>query len=104
VVLAGQTRLAGSALRMDRGVENLMRLAGLALPEAVQMATVNPARIGRFPARQNGLHAGDRADIVEFRFDAQEQRITVLRTYVEGRLVYEARSQETEDRSQETTR
>ena len=26
VVLAGQDRLAGSALRMDRGVENLMRL------------------------------------------------------------------------------
>ena len=104
VVLAGQTRLAGSALRMDRALENLMRLAGLALPEAVQMATLNPARIGRFPARQNGLHPGDRADIVEFRFDAQEQRITVLRTYLDGGLVYEARSQESGDRSQETTR
>jgi N-acetylglucosamine-6-phosphate deacetylase len=100
VVLAGQTRLAGSALRMDRGVENLMRLAGLALPEAVQMATVNPARVGRFPARQNGLHPGDRADIVEVRFDAEEQRITVLRTYLDGRLVYEARSQESGVRRQ----
>ena len=68
------------------------------------MAAVSPARVGRFPARQNGLHAGDRADIVEFRFDAQEQRITVLRTYLDGRLVYEARSQESEDRSEETTR
>ena len=68
------------------------------------MAAVNPARIGRFPARQNGSHPGDRADIVEFRFDAQEQRITVLRTYLDGRLVYEARSQESEDRSEETTR
>jgi hypothetical protein len=49
--------------------------AGLALGEAVLMTTVNLARIGRFPARQNGLHPGDRG------------------------LVYEARSQESEDRS-----
>lgn len=90
VVLAGQTRLAGSALRMDRGVENLMRLAELSLAEAVQMATVNPARVGRFPARQNGLHPGDRGDIVEFRFDPDALRIEILRTYLDGRLVWES--------------
>ena len=44
VTLAGQDRLAGSTLRMDRGIENLMRLAGLSLTEAVAMATRNPAR------------------------------------------------------------
>ena len=46
VVLAGTDRLAGSALRMDRGVENLMRLCGLRLADAVRMATVNAARAG----------------------------------------------------------
>ena len=44
VVLAGTDRLAGSALNMRRGVENLMRLAGLTLADAVRMATDNPAR------------------------------------------------------------
>ncbi|MGB9609849.1 MAG: N-acetylglucosamine-6-phosphate deacetylase [Bryobacteraceae bacterium] len=41
VTLRGTDRLAGSALRMDRGVENLMRLAGLTLPEALTMAAPN---------------------------------------------------------------
>lgn len=90
VVLAGQTRLAGSALRMDRGVENLMGLAGLTLAEAVTMATVNPARAGRFPARQNGLHPGDRGDVIEFRFDPKGPRLEILRTYLAGKLVWES--------------
>jgi len=92
VVLAGQTRLAGSALRMDRGVENLMRLAGLTLAEAVSMATVNPARAGHFPARQNGLHPGDRGDVIEFRFDPEGPCLEILRTYLAGKLVWEQRA------------
>ena len=52
VVLAGQDRLAGSALRMDRGVENLMRLCGLPLADAVRMATVNAARAGAVPGTE----------------------------------------------------
>src|SRR5262245_63693358 len=46
VVLAGQDRLAGSALKMNRGVENLMRLGALSLSDAVRLATVNAARAG----------------------------------------------------------
>jgi N-acetylglucosamine-6-phosphate deacetylase len=90
VVLAGQTRLAGSALRMNDGIGNLMRLAGLSLAEAVRMATVNPARVARIPARQAGLAPGDTADLVEFTFDAATQRIEIARTYLGGRLVYSA--------------
>ena len=55
VVLAGQTRLAGSALRMDRGIENVMRIAGVSLTEALSMANRNPARVGRIAGRQRGL-------------------------------------------------
>ena len=40
---------------MDRAIENVMRLAGVSLIEAVTMATVNPARIGRVVSRQRGL-------------------------------------------------
>jgi N-acetylglucosamine-6-phosphate deacetylase len=88
VVLAGQDRLAGSALRMDHGVQNLMKLAGLPLPDAVTMATTNPARVGAVPGRSNGLAAGDRADFVLFRFDAQTRDIRVDATYVSGRRVF----------------
>jgi N-acetylglucosamine-6-phosphate deacetylase len=88
VTLAGQDRLAGSTLRMDRGVENLMRLAGLSLADAVRMATVNPARAARIEGREKGLDAGERADVVEF--TCEGGAITVLRTRLSGRVVYEA--------------
>jgi N-acetylglucosamine-6-phosphate deacetylase len=88
VVLAGTDKLAGSALRMDRGVENLMRMAGLRLADAVRMATVNAARAGKVPGRSNGLAVGDRADFVQFRWDAEAGGIQVTATWVSGRRVY----------------
>jgi N-acetylglucosamine-6-phosphate deacetylase len=91
VTLLGGTRLAGSALRMDRGIENLMRIAGLTLAEAVTMATRNPARLGRIAQRQRGLLPGERADVVEFSFDESSKRIGVLRTWLDGELVFEAK-------------
>src|SRR5580704_1525890 len=89
VVLAGQDKLAGSALRMDRGVENLMRMAGLSLADAVRMATVNAARAGKVPGRTNGLAAGDRADFVQFRWDTEARAINVTTNWVSGQRVYQ---------------
>jgi len=79
-------RLAGSALLMHRGVANLLRLGGLSLRDAVRAATVNPARVAQIARRQQGLAPGDRGDVVEFRLEGGE--ITVLRTWLDGRLVY----------------
>jgi N-acetylglucosamine-6-phosphate deacetylase len=90
VVLAGQERLAGSALSMDRGVENLMRFAGLSLKEAVQLATVNAAKAGAVPGREQGLAADDRADIVLFRFNEETKEIGVEATYISGEKVYQS--------------
>ena len=87
VMLVGQERLAGSALRMDRGVENLMRMAGMPLADAVRMATVNAARAGKVPGRTNGLAVGDRADFVQFRWDAAAHAISVTATWLSGRRV-----------------
>ncbi len=90
VVLAGQNRLAGSALRMDLGLGNLMKLAGLSLREAVAMATLNPARAVKLTGRQHGLSVGELADVVEFTLEGSPPRIAVRRTWLAGRLVYEA--------------
>jgi len=87
VTLAGDTRLAGSALRMDRAIENVIRTTGVSLPEALAMATCNPARIGRIAGRQRGLAPGDRADIVEFCYDPDRHSVEILRTYLDGELV-----------------
>jgi N-acetylglucosamine-6-phosphate deacetylase len=69
VVLAGTDKLAGSALRMNEGVANMVRLGGLSLRDAVQTATVNPARIVKLGGRLQGLKPGDAADIVAFGMD-----------------------------------
>lgn len=86
VVLVDSGKLAGSALRMDRGIENLIRLAGLDLNDAIRLATVNPARAGKIAGRASGLAPGDRADLVQFRYE--NGRIEVLRTWLSGREVY----------------
>ncbi|HWB84717.1 MAG TPA: amidohydrolase family protein [Bryobacteraceae bacterium] len=88
VVLAGEDRLAGSALRMDRAIENVMRLAGVTLAEAIAMATVNAARAGNVPGRLQGLAPGDRADFVQFRYTPEIPRIEVVSTWIDGRRVY----------------
>jgi N-acetylglucosamine-6-phosphate deacetylase len=84
VVLAGTDKLAGSALRMDRGVENLMKLAGLSLRDSIQMATTNPARVTKIANRTQGLVEGDRADFIVFRYDEKAGKIAVEETYVDG--------------------
>jgi len=82
VVLEGGTRLAGSSLRMDRAIANVVRRAGVTLREAVTMATVNPARVGRVRGRLRGLQPGERADLVVFR--VEDGVVRILESYVEG--------------------
>jgi N-acetylglucosamine-6-phosphate deacetylase len=89
VVLAGTDRLAGSALHMHRGVENLMRLAGLSLADATCMATVNPGRAGKVPGRTYGLVPGAPADIAQFRLTPSGQ-IEMVATWVAGVRVFPA--------------
>lgn len=89
VVLRGGTKLAGSALRMDDAVSNAMRMAQLQLREALALATINPARVGRIDGRQRGLRRGERADLVVFEVSAGG-RIKVLETYLGGENVWTA--------------
>ena len=81
VRLTSNGRLAGSALRMDRALENLMRFAGLTLAEALTTATVNPAAAIKLAGRSGGLQAGDNADLVVFELSDSGQ-ITVVDTVV----------------------
>jgi N-acetylglucosamine-6-phosphate deacetylase len=90
VTVQGTQQLAGSVLRMDRGIEILIRLCGLNLRDAVTLATRNPARVGRVPNRLRGLQPGERADVVEFNFDPDTQAIEVRKTWLDGQLVFSA--------------
>jgi N-acetylglucosamine-6-phosphate deacetylase len=85
VVLAGTDKLAGSALHMHVGVANMVRLGGLSLRDAVQTATVNPAKIVRLEGRMQGLKAGDAADIVAFRI--VDGAMGIESVYLDGEAV-----------------
>ena len=86
VTLRGGDRLAGSSLRMDRAIGNVMARAGVSLAHAVTMATTNAARVGRVPGRLRGLQPGSRADLVRFRIDGG--RVEILETWLSGTRVY----------------
>jgi N-acetylglucosamine-6-phosphate deacetylase len=85
VVLRGGTRLAGSSLQMDRAIGNVMR-ADVSLRDAVTMATINPARVGRVASRQRGLRTGQRADLVRFTVEAGS--VKVIETFMSGERVW----------------
>jgi N-acetylglucosamine-6-phosphate deacetylase len=88
VVLRGQERLAGSALRLDRAIGNSIRLGEIALRDALAMATVNPARAGRIAGRQRGLAPGEKADLIRFRWNPSQFSFEVIETIVAGFTVY----------------
>jgi N-acetylglucosamine-6-phosphate deacetylase len=56
-------KLAGSTLTLDRALRNIVAL-GVALPDALPMLTVNPARLLRLESRKGALVPGADADLV----------------------------------------
>jgi N-acetylglucosamine-6-phosphate deacetylase len=84
----GQSRaasgsLAGSILRMDQGVKNLVEKVGLSVEEALMMATENPAKsIGVFD-RKGSISRGKDADIVVLNKD-----LSIEFTMIKGQIVY----------------
>ena len=59
-------RLAGSSLRMDKAVENVMRFAGIGVEQATRMASVNAAQAIALDERSCFLKQGDPAELVLF--------------------------------------
>lgn len=79
VTLRGGERLAGSSLRMDHAIANVMARAGVSLADALAMATANPARVGRVARTPD-------ADRV--RFELADGRVEVLETTFSGQRVF----------------
>jgi N-acetylglucosamine-6-phosphate deacetylase len=71
-------KLAGSALTMDRAVQNLARFAGWDLPQAVAAAGQNPARVAGI-ANKGVLAVGADADFLVLNPEGE-----VLRTFIGG--------------------
>lgn len=78
--------LAGSALTMDVGMNNLLRWLPLPPEQVWAMGTLNPARVLGEPTLGK-LEAGAVADYVLW--ERKGERWQVMQTYVGGRLVYD---------------
>jgi N-acetylglucosamine-6-phosphate deacetylase len=77
--------IAGSGIRLNDAVGVMVEEAGVALTEAVQMASNTPATILGLTPRKGRLAEGSDADIT-----VMDWRYRVLRTMVGGETVYEA--------------
>ena len=78
VELTSSRRLAGSALSMDRGVENAMRFGGMTLHEATRLACSNPGAAMGLAERAEYLTPGQAADFTLFRLE--DGNLEVIRT------------------------
>jgi N-acetylglucosamine-6-phosphate deacetylase len=84
--LPGTPYLSGSTLTMERAIGNCADFAGITLASAINMATVNPARL--FEGISGKLEKGQQANLVLFK--AQRKKIQIFRVYLGGRLLYSA--------------
>lgn len=80
--------LAGAASPVSKGVANMMRVTQCSLPDAIRMASTNPAKLIGLNDRGE-LKPGNRADIILFTVGDKE--LNIEKTYVAGELVYQAK-------------
>ncbi len=83
VELLSSRRLAGSALSMDRGIENAMRFAGLSVLAATRLATSNAGTAMELPDRSGYLEPDQAADFTRFRI-TDEGAVQVIETVIAG--------------------
>jgi N-acetylglucosamine-6-phosphate deacetylase len=80
--VAGGT-LIGSVAAMNVCVRNMVNLVGCSLAEAVQMASLNPARVIGVDDRKGSLEPGKDADLIVI-----DEDVNVYMTLVRGQEVY----------------
>ena len=77
--------LAGSVLRMNRAVQNMVEKVGVPFTQAVDYATINPARMLKIDKEAGSIEVGKRAD-----FTVLNSAYDVLMTVRDGKIIYKA--------------
>jgi N-acetylglucosamine-6-phosphate deacetylase len=90
--LAGTPLLAGAVTALPTCVANAVRHAGATLSDAVRMVTANPSRLLGLPiaAGHESLRTGVAANLTMFRRSEASGDIEIVRTVVDGAVVFEA--------------
>ncbi|MBQ8428704.1 MAG: N-acetylglucosamine-6-phosphate deacetylase [Clostridia bacterium] len=77
--------LAGSVLRMNRALQNMIEKVGVPYTQAVDYATINPARTLNLDKEIGSIKIGKRAD-----FTVLNESFDVLLTVRSGKIIYQA--------------
>lgn len=75
--------LAGSILKLGKAVNNVMDYTGCSLEEAIEMASVNPAKQLNVFDRKGSIAVGKDADIVIL-----DENLTVTMTFCRGKIAF----------------
>jgi N-acetylglucosamine-6-phosphate deacetylase len=75
--------LAGSTLKMNEGVRNFMNTLNLSIEDAVDCATINPARVLHVDDRKGSIEIGKDADLV-----VVDENLNIYMTICRGNVVY----------------
>lgn len=77
--------LAGSVLKMNRALQNVVEKVGVPFTQAVDYATINPAKMLGIDGETGSIQVGKRAD-----FTVLNENYDVLYTIRGGKIVYQA--------------
>jgi N-acetylglucosamine-6-phosphate deacetylase len=77
--------IAGSVLKLNDAVKNVLNHTNLPANEVFKMASLNPATAIHCQDRIGSLEAGKDADII-----IADDNINIIRTIKKGRTIYEA--------------
>ena len=77
--------LAGSVLRMNRALQNMVEKVGVPFTQAVDYCTINPARTLKMENEAGSIAEGKRAD-----FAVLNDKFDVLYTVRDGKIIYKA--------------
>ncbi|KPM48736.1 N-acetylglucosamine-6-phosphate deacetylase [Jiulongibacter sediminis] len=81
-----RTAFAGSVATFDRLIRTMLTMGKVSLQEAIQMASLTPARIMKMDDRKGSIAVGRDADLVVF-----DEGIDVKLTMVGGRIVFQGK-------------
>jgi N-acetylglucosamine-6-phosphate deacetylase len=74
--------LAGSVLRLNEAVRNLLENTDISLPQAIAAVSINPARLIGLDGEIGSIEAGKSADIIIF-----DENIDIKATIIDGKLM-----------------
>ena len=90
ISLAGTPYLAGASLFLDYGIPNTVAYTDATLAEALETATINPARLLGVDGRLGRVAPGMDASLTLFRWAEGQPALSIVATIVRGEIVHKA--------------